>query len=116
MNRAPATPMNVSLTGSRRVRGSRLSHLRQRDLRLLREGVVREHTAPLAVAPLHRRYHDVQRRQRPLELQPREAAAAGRVWAERVLDHQSLIAALARLLEYPVEVERVGRLLEAREQ
>src|SRR5712691_5980846 len=60
--------------------------------------------------------HDVQSRQRALQFQPREAAPPRRVRAERVLGHQPLVAALARLLENAVQVIGAGRLLQPREE
>ena len=81
-----------------------------------RERVVGEHSLALAVSPFDRGDDHVQRREWPLQLEPRQSAAARRVGAERVLDHEALVAALAGLCEDPVQVGRIGRLLEPRQQ
>src|SRR4029077_10046002 len=75
-----------------------------------------KHAAPFAVAPLDRRDDDVERRQRPLELEPGEAAPAWRVRAQRCFDHQAFVAALAGLGKKAVEVLWVGGLFETCEQ
>ena len=80
------------------------------------EGVVREHASPLAVAPFDSRDNDVEGGEGTLQLQPRQPAAPGRVWAQRVFDHEPFVAASTCLGEDPVEVVRVGRLLQPREQ
>src|SRR5438046_424080 len=80
------------------------------------EGVVGKHALALAVAPFDRGHDHVQRGERPLQLQPREAATSRRVWAVRVLDHQALVPALARLRKDAVEVVGARRLLHARKQ
>src|SRR5260370_32327490 len=66
--------------------------------------------------PFDRGDDDVERRQRPLELQPREASATWCVRARRVVGYQTVVAALAGVGEDPVEVGRARRFLEAREQ
>ena len=81
-----------------------------------RKRVVGQHAPSLAVAPFHRSDDDVERRERPLELEPGEAAAPWRVRAERILDHQSLVAPLAGLGKDSVEVLGIGRLLEPGQQ
>ncbi len=57
-----------------------------------REGVVRDLTGPLAVPELGPHYHDVERVQFLLELDPELAPPPGRVGALRVLEHEPLVA------------------------
>src|SRR5690348_10934689 len=80
------------------------------------ERVVRQHAAPFTVTPLDRRDDDVERRERPLQLQPREPTPPWRVRAQRILHHQAFVAALASLRKDAVEVLRIGRLLQSRQQ
>src|SRR4029077_5059110 len=81
-----------------------------------REGVVGEPPPPLAVTPLDRGHHHVERRERALELEPGKPAASGRVGAQGILHHQALVSSFARLLEDAVEVRWVGRLLQSSQQ
>src|ERR1051326_7750399 len=71
------------------------------------EGVVGEHRAALAVTVLGRGDDAVERRQRLLVLQPRLAAAAGRVDRLRVLDHEALVRAGAGSVEELIDVRGV---------
>ena len=80
------------------------------------EGVVGKHALALAVAPFDRGHDHVERGERPLQLQPREAATPWRVLAVRILDHKALVAALARLRKDAIEVVGARRLLNAREK
>ena len=81
-----------------------------------RKRVIGQHALPLAVAPLDRSHDDVECRERPLQLQPCQAAPSWRVRTDWILDHQPLIATFSRLGKDAVEVLRVGRLLEPRQQ
>ena len=68
------------------------------------------------MTPLDGGHHHVESGKRPLQLQPRQPAPTGCVRAQRVLDHQALVAALACLSKDPVEVGWTGRFFLAREQ
>ena len=67
------------------------------------EGVIGQHAAPLAVAPLDGGHDDIERAQGALHLEPLHAAPAGPVRRPGVLDHEALVPALARRGELGVE-------------
>src|SRR4051812_4992096 len=67
------------------------------------EGVVAEHAGAPAVAALGSDDHDVERRERLLDLQPREAADACGVGSIESLEHESLEAARACGVELRIE-------------
>src|SRR5919201_345253 len=71
---------------------------------------------PLAVPPLDRGDDHVERGERPLDLEPRHAAAPRRVGADRVLDHQALVAAVAGLVEDALQLLDGERLLDPGEE
>src|ERR1700692_13018 len=67
------------------------------------------------MAPLDSSHQNVERRQRSLQLEPGKSAPPWRVGTQRVLHHQPLVAPLARVREYPIEVVRAGGHLESGE-
>ena len=79
-----------------------------------RERVVGQHAVALAVADLDADDDAIDRREGLLHLQPAETAAARRVLAARVLDHQALVAARAGVDERSLDGVGVGRDHEVR--
>ena len=73
-----------------------------------REGVVGEHAAALAVAPLDADHHAVERRQGLLQLQPAQATPAWLVAGIGVLDHQALVVPRPGIIEMPIDLARGG--------
>jgi hypothetical protein len=80
------------------------------------ERVVREHATSLAVAPLDADHHAVEGGQRLFQLQPAEPAPAGLVDGSRILDHQALVAALARVVELRLHLLGAARRGQVRQQ
>src|SRR5579864_870813 len=68
-----------------------------------RERVVGEDAVPLAVTVLDRRHHHVERGERPLQLQPRLAAASWCVRRTGRLHHHAFIATRQGVLESPLK-------------